>query len=467
MPHPAKPTPLATAVALVLLGALAVPPAIAQEEGTEADSVDEAAQAEGLEETEKRGLALWEGGERSELRLTAKVAAAYFMQNDSWFGNARGNLGARTGSWWETFVHPGIEGTYSLENGSSLYGRVSGVFASTNGTDAAGSNLRWGNVTATRFEDAFAGWRSGDLFASLGKDFLDVSVGRQQYVAGNGFLFFNESSNGSNRGGNWLGERRAAKFSGIVKLKSGNWKSDLVYFEADDDPNTNTRLGGITLDYTFGEAIGGIGGGIYTLASDLNTRDSMNVFDIRFSLFPFEALEAADTLRPVKIEGEYVHEDNGSLVNDSGWYLSAGYQWAQVPWKPALTYRYASFSKNYDPLFYGFYDWGYWYQGEVLGEYVLSNSNLDSHMLKLSVKPLESVSANLFYYKFKVHDANAAGLDSDDFADEWNLTVDWMATEHVTISAVAAYVSPDKAARQYTGGSDDWSYGMLLASIGF
>jgi len=72
-----------------------------------------------------------------------------------------------------------------------------------------------------------------------------------------------------------------------------------------------------------------------------------------------------------------------------------------APGSSTLTYRYASFeatiparakSESYDPLFYGFNDWGYWYQGEVAGEYVLSNSNLLSHMIKLNVKPIESVS---------------------------------------------------------------------------
>jgi len=455
MPRQNERTHLATAIALVLLGTLAAAPVVAED--ADADK----------EEAEKSPLTIWEGEAGSELKGTFKAAAAYFMQNDAWFGNAQGNLGVRSGSWWETYIHPGIEGSYVLENSSSLYGRLSAVFASTNEIDAAGSNIPWGNVTATRVEDAYAGWRSGDLFGELGKDFIDVSIGRQQYVAGNGFLFYNQSSNGQNRGAFWMGERQAAKFSGIVKLKSGDWKADLIYLEADDNPNTDTRLGGITLDYTFGEAIGGIGGGIYTLASDIETRDSMNVFDIRFSLFPFEAFESPEVLKPVKLEGEYVHEDNGDLVDDSGWYLSAGYQWAEVPWKPTLTYRYASFSEDYDPLFYGFNDWGYWYQGEVLGEYVLINQNLKSHMIKLNVKPIDSVSANLFYFKFRLDDAGAAGVTSRDFADEWNLTVDWTATEHVTISAVAAYVSPDKGAKEYTGGDDSWSYGMLYGSVSF
>ena len=453
MPRLPRRTHVSTAVALALLGALSAGTASAED----ADA----------EEAEKSPLTLWEGENGSQLKGTFKAAAAYFMQNDSWFGNAEANLGARSGSWWETYLHPGIEGSYFLQNSSELYGRVSAVFGSTNEIDAAGSNVPWGNVTDTRVEDAYVGWRSGDLFGDLGKGFLDVSVGRQQYVVGNGFLFYSQSSNGKNRGAYWMGERQAAKFSGIVKLKTGNWKADLVYLEADDNPNSDTRLGGVTLDYTLSETIGGIGGGVYTVASDDETRDSMNVFDVRFSLFPFAAFDASDVLKPMKLEGEYVDEDNGDTLDASGWYLSAGYQWADVPWKPTLTYRYASFSEDYDPLFYGFYDWGYWYQGEVLGEYVLSNSNLDSHMIKLNVKPIDSVSASLFYFKFKFDDASAAGVTSRDFADEWNLTVDWTATDHVTISAVAAYVDPDKGAREYTGGGDSWSYGMLYGSVSF
>jgi hypothetical protein len=447
MPRLTKRTHLATAIAAALLGTLAASPARAGD----------------AEEAEKSPLTVWEGDDGSLVKGTFKAAAAYFVQSDAWFGESKSYLGVRTGSWWETYLHPGIEGQYALGNGSEVYGRVSAVFGSTNEIDAAGSNIPWGNVTATRFEDAYLGWRSGGLF---GDTSVDVSFGRQQYVVGNGFLFYSQSSNGKNRGAYWMGERQAAKFSGIVRLKAGDWKADLVYLEADDNPNTDTRLGGLTLDYSLGEAIGGIGGGVYTLASDEASRDSMNVFDLRFSLYPFEAFESPEVLKPVKLEGEYVYEDNGDLVSDSGWYLSAGYQWKEVPWTPTLTYRYASFSENYDPLFYGFYDWGYWYQGEVLGEYALSNSNLDSNMVKLNVKPLETVSASLFYFNFKTHD-DVGGFGSDDVADEWDLVVDWTPTDYLTISAVAAYVIPGDVAKQETGGADDWAYGMLYGSVSF
>jgi hypothetical protein len=163
-------------------------------------------------------------------------------------------------------------------------------------------------------------------------------------------------------------------------------------------------------------------------------------------------------------------------LSAAGWYISPGYQWEKLLWKPKLTYRYASFegnnpnsekSQDFDPLFYGSYDWGYWFQGEILGEYVLSNSNLNSHMVRLSVDPVDSLHINLFYYKFNLDNARGFGVQSDSFADEWNLTVDWTVNKYLALSAVGAYADPSNGAKQFTGGDDDWYYGMLYASLSF
>jgi hypothetical protein len=98
---------------------------------------------------------------------------------------------------------------------------------------------------------------------------------------------------------------------------------------------------------------------------------------------------------------------------------------------------------------------------------VLSNSNLNSSMVRLSLDPVDSIHVNLFYYDFELDEAGAFGVQSSDFADEWNLTVDWTATDFLLFSLVGAYVTPDDGAKQYTGGDDDWSYVMLYASFSF
>ena len=73
-----------------------------------------------------------------------------------------------------------------------------------------------------------------------------------------------------------------------------------------------------------------------------------------------------------------------------------GYEFGDVAWKPKLSYRYAFFegddpatatNEGFDSLIPGFYDWGTWWQGEIAGEYFLSNSNLISHQVRLHLAP--------------------------------------------------------------------------------
>ena len=88
----------------------------------------------------------------------------------------------------------------------------------------------------------------------------------------------------------------------------------------------------------------------------------------------------------------------------------AAYEFGKVAWKPKLSYRYAFFegddpstAKNeaFDPLLPGFSDWGSWWQGEIAGEYFLSNSNLISHQVRVHVTPSESLGAGLIGYVFQ------------------------------------------------------------------
>ena len=89
-----------------------------------------------------------------------------------------------------------------------------------------------------------------------------------------------------------------------------------------------------------------------------------------------------------------------TLLDSTAWNALVGYQF-EMPWQPKLSYRYAFFegddpttteNEAFDGLFTGFYDWGTWWQGEIAGEYFVSNSNLISHQLRVHTKPNESIS---------------------------------------------------------------------------
>jgi hypothetical protein len=88
-------------------------------------------------------------------------------------------------------------------------------------------------------------------------------------------------------------------------------------------------------------------------------------------------------------------------------------------------------------------------------------------MVRLNVTPIDVISVNLFYYNFRIEDASAFGVQSKDYADEYDLTVDWSVNDHVSFSVVGAYADPDDAAKEQTGGNKSWTYMMLYGSVKF
>ena len=101
--------------------------------------------------------------------------------------------------------------------------------------------------------------------------------------------------------------------------------------------------------------------------------------------------------------GEYAYEDGEDFTGE-GYYAQALYEFGDVAWKPTFTYRYALFNDEIQWLAYGYTDYGYWFQGEIAGNYPLSNFNLKSNMLRANIKPREGIVVNLFYYDFKIDD---------------------------------------------------------------
>jgi len=429
------------------------------------------------EDEKPNPLRFYQGENNSFLQASVGLEFAFFNQGNAWFGNDTGVLAGETiDSWWESLVRLGLAGNHTLPNTQSVYAKVDAVQANTfGGIDVGGTNAAHGDVSSLRIDKAYAGWRSGNLFHSLGEDFLDVSFGRQIYAVGNGFLFNGEGEGGYKRAAWYIGGRKSADWAGIVRMKSGPWSGDLFYFEADriNDfdaehfTDTNTRAGGTTMNYAFNDAAR-IGGSLVAIASDAEGRDGMHVYDLRGDIKPFDRASAPEGLKPLKFEGEYAHEDrDGDFANGNGWYIATSYQFGTVPWQPELTYRYASFDERYDPLFYGATDWGTWFQGEIIGEYDLGSNNLDTHMVRLKAQPLESLTVSLFYFNYTLHQPEAYGVITDDYANEWDLIFDWVATDHLTLALVGAYATPDDGAKQLHGGTDDWTALMLYGCLKF
>ena len=181
----------------------------------------------------------------------------------------------------------------------------------------------------------------------------------------------------------------------------------------------------------------------------------------------------------LSFEFEYASERNGEALDSNAWTFQGAYELSDSAWKPKLSYRYAFFqgddpatssNEAFDPLFLGFHDWGTWWQGEIAGEYFLSNSNLKSHLVRVHVSPTDAVSGGLMFFKFSFDQSGVGcgpGVTDSDAAFEIDAYTDWKVNSNFTVSVLVAYADPGKAVQQSTGRTKNLVYGMVYVGYSF
>jgi hypothetical protein len=375
--------------------------------------------------------------------------------------------------WFEGYVKPGLSATYTLESSSVVYGKLSVVGERTYGSvpEQFGQD-----ISSFGPEDLYIGWRSGSALPSLGDNALDFTIGRSQYRLGHGFLLWDGAAEGGSRGGYWTNARKAFEFSAIGRLKPGRHTVETFYLDKDEleENDSGSRLWGTNYEYSFGPAttVGATYMKWFADAAMKPGRDGLNVFNVRAYTSPLARTPA------LSFEVEYASERNGDALNSNAFTVQGAYEFTRVTWKPKLSYRYAYFqgddpdtpaNENFDPLFLGFSDWGTWWQGEIAGEYFLSNSNLKSHLIRVHATPIESVSGGLMFFKFSLDNPQAAGpqVTDSDAAFEIDAYADWKLNGNFTLSFIGAYADPGKAVQQSSGRTKNFAYGMAYIGYSF
>ena len=433
--------------------------------------------------TDLEGLTIYKEGD-NELRPTFSLETAGFQEVNPGWGKRKSSYGEFGKHWFELAVTPGIQGSLGLGGFGKLAARLSGVYTFTGGgLDGAGTNPPPDTHPSTfLLEDAYLRWTSGDVFPFVDKDGIEISAGAQRFrPVGSGFLVWSGSSNGGTRGAFWLGARRAFENTGVLRIRKDGFRGDFFYITPHDNPDTNTDVLGTNLEYDITDRTN-IG---FMYLNVLNSRrvrrDGLNVFNFRGNTAPLASLPG------LQFNGELALEENGKKVNSAlGGYVGVAYEFADVLWKPRVSYRFAGFSgdkrgstdKAFDPLFYGQSDWGTWFQGEILGNWVTANSNLLSWLLRLELRPVESVTLNLLYFHFNLAQFTTTEVSRDDvvhtvnvnsknLGDEVNFAVDWEVNKHLLLTGVYGFNVPGKAARAFTGGSKVWNHFMLYTGLRF
>ena len=379
-----------------------------------------------------------------------------------------GNL---SDNWSEASIKPALGAEYTTASSSQIYGKISAVGTRTFG---AAPTLVGDDASSFDIEDAYIGWRSGTSL-DAGENALDFTIGRTQYKLGHGMILYDGSGDGGSRGGYWTGARKAFEFAAIGRFKPGNHTFEAFYLDKDDMPeaDSNSKLWGVNYEYAIGEdtTLGATYMKWSANANEAPKRDGLDVYNLRAYTAPFSGLKG------LSFEAEYVKEDNGDALDSTAWNALAAYQFDSA-WQPKLSYRYAVFegddpatAKNeaFDGLLTGFYDWGTWWQGELAGEYFVSNSNLISHQVRLHVAPNDAISTGLIFYDFLLDKPESLGplVTSDDVAYELDWYMDWSVNDNLIISFVAAVADPGKAVEQSSGRTDTFLYGMIFAAYSF
>jgi hypothetical protein len=369
----------------------------------------------------------------------------------------------------------------------------------------------------------------------LDEDAIDISGGRQSFRVGDGFLISNGQFDGGKRGGWWTQSRTAFAETGLLKFATGPVRADVFYLENDTSQHgytqaiggnsawsdmaktsligTNIELFGNADAVEGGPARNGattyadrkwyVGGTFFhvidakstgmfafdsgnkidnaTVTNNLSSnRDGMNVFDFHFGGNPLSFLPDAS------LYGNYVYETNGSgkKVDANAWYIEPGYQFSAMPWAPKLSYRYTHFSgddnpnddnkKAYDPFFYNSISRGYgtWILGEIIGNYVIANSNVNIHQVALVVNPLEELKLSLigYTYKFDARSQYGNNVNSNNLGRELDLAAEWTINDHLSLATAVAVAQSGLGARQWIGTGNEnetWYLGETTLLVKF
>lgn len=398
-----------------------------------------------------------------DTHLNADFLAVYGMFN------SRANYDGRPGgsTWREGLIKYGLSADQGLAGNGTAYGALNWVSSGTWGDGDAGGNTV-GSERTTKIEDAYLGWRSSDLFAALGKDGVDFSIGRQVVKVGRGFLINDDGPNlgkgpadGTlNRGGGfYLGARHAFDRTAVLRLGGQDgWHGSVLWLKSDNRAQAETSLAAGTLDYTAEPGTLGLTW-VHTLdvadqwASDFQKqRKGMDTYSLRG--------EGSVGLQNTRLAFEYARQDKDTGP-ENAWYGEASYTFADTPWSPTVTYRYARYSQHWDPLFTGLSGgYGTWVQGEVAGNYAGPfNSNTGIQHIALKATPLENLTLGALFFDFNtLRKSNALNLD----ARELDLYAEWAVNSHLIITPLVGIYQPKKDA--ITGGNQVGGNGTNLYS---
>jgi hypothetical protein len=368
-------------------------------------------------------------------------------------------------SWSEYYIEPWISAEHDT-GAVTIFGRASLAYVATalDAPDDFG-----GDAESAAFDDAYAGVRFGNL--ETGE--WTLAGGRYPFELANSFLLSDGYGDGGSRGGLWSNPRKAFRRGAHLEYRKSQHHIETFYLERNDRPefDAKTRITGLSYDWsTPGDKLT-LGGTILSLnsADHRADLDGARIYNLRAYFRPHDRWW---------VDAELVREDNGNLLDAIAGYVHGAYTHSETTWPLTFEYRYAFFggddpstpaNEAYNPLFPGFRDWGTWFQGEIAGGWFLSNSNLRSHMFRLSAQAGQSWRLGISFFHFALDEpaTYASGVTSSQLGREIDLIADWSPLDYLDVTFVLANARPGAALDQAFDRTSNFRYGMIYVGYSF
>lgn len=420
--------------------------------------------------------------ERSLLRVQLDLGLGAYTDFNPWFADtaaftsrspiAQDPASGASATWFEASAEYGLAGITRLGD-SPVWAYAAGTFLTSfsSGQDLFRSDTR----EMTRLEDLYAGFVVGSPNSNWS---ASLSAGRQNWQLHDGFLFsrFAAGANAGPYPALYLNPRTAYEMTVLGQLKWKKLRLEGFYLDPAeiDFLDSQSTYAGATLAYA--SPRGTEAALLYYESPESNTvfpagafapvpRQGLQTFDGRIGSSNFFAIQGLEMF------GEYAWQSHRDVAWDArAYYVRAGYTFTRFPWAPNLGYRYAHFSgddpetRTYErfdaPLSSGL---DTWVQG-ISSKKVVSNSNLNSHRLRLNLAPTQTFSITLDYFWLHAHQATSSSA----YAQELNLGIRWAVTRNLYFLGVAGIAFPGEALRQQAGGDlDNWSTVQASVFINF
>jgi hypothetical protein len=456
-------------------------------------------------EEEERGLNYQAGNIKFNFLFDA--GAGLFSATNTRFGLGTTSIDANgqrkgTRQWSEAFIHPILKSSYDLESTGKLYSVLSVIGAGTRGDgDASSPSTTADHPDSLLLEDAAIGWKSADVFPSLGRDAIDLSAGNQSFSVGDGFLIYDGTEDGGRRSGYVLGHRTAFERTAILSVNTSPVRADIFHLQsvADqtfmrDTDGPRSEMVGANIEW-FESSRGDLGrfqydersryiGAtfLYFPSADSNGSRNFSFADggdgsalganregLKVGALRFGGVHVPSLPR-LAVYGEYGVQRNDTAlhrVRAEAWYIEPQYS-LPLPWSPRVAYRYAHFSgdsnpndqtdRSWDPLFpdTGPRATGTWTLGEIYGRYSgLGNSNLNAHQIHVRAKPTSELLVGFFLYRLDFDKPQqTAGVTEKGIMDELDIYARWTPFDGVAVMPIVGIGRPRDGLRQASGSAD-------------